>query len=334
MTLSTKVADTSQTPSSGVAGRLVVALLVFVLLIALSLLIPRALPGELSAEELTPHGILLCRACPPTEQITGAGLAAASDGWHLNVRFAAPPFNTILRVSFDGIPGVMEIQHTGQSWQYTRPLPAGFPKLMNTAERDALAVFSFPASSRLNGFAIHTGSGDQLPESGFLAPTYPAAPHFNATDVVLLLILAGMAWYGFTRGFLLEVVDLLSIVVSLIIARIAYRPLAGLFTQMTNSPAAGAILGSGLLVLALALVGIFLARRYFARHDQSGGSFDPQINGILGGAVGCVRQIPILAMLLTAGTDLAVLHWATASIRSSLLGTALLRAWSTLFSAG
>jgi hypothetical protein len=48
--------------------------------------------------------------------------------------------------------------------------------------------------------------------------------------------------------------------------------------------------------------------------------------------MGCLRQLTILAMLLTVGVDLAVFQWASSNIDSSLLGAPLIHAWTAVFS--
>jgi uncharacterized membrane protein required for colicin V production len=185
---------------------------------------------------------------------------------------------------------------------------------------------------RTSGFAVTTGTGDRLPAAGFAPLTYPVAAHFNLTDLVLLLILAATAWYGTVRGFVLEIVDLSVLALSLVIAAIAYRPLAALFSSIADSSAAAATIGSGLTVVVVVFAGVFLVRRCFPAIGTMPGPFGAPANAVLGGAAGCMRQLPVLAMLLAAATDLAVLQWASGSIHSSLFGGALIHAWKTLFS--
>jgi uncharacterized membrane protein required for colicin V production len=249
----------------------------------------------------------------------------------MNVQFAAPPLNTALSISFAGIPGTLDLQQSGTTWRYTHPVPATLPRLVDVGQRDNRVVFTFPARMRITGFAVSTASGDRFPQSGYAAPTYPEAAHFNATDTVLLLILGASAYFGFQRGVLVEMTDLAVLLLSLIVAAVAYRPLARLLSGTMHSAKAGAIFSSALLFLVVAFGGMMVARRFIGG-DRHGVIFaDPLVSGALGGIAGFLRQLPVLAMLLTAGIDLAILHWAAASITSSLLGSSLLHAWSTLF---
>jgi len=320
--------DPNETRSA--VNRVLIGAMVFLAVVALSLLLPRALPGELPAGEMTPHGAGACGACPPTEQIAAAGLTLTPNGAALSVRFEASPLNSKLTILLDGIPGDLTLRQSGAAWGYARGKRAAV-RLAGSAQRDNTVVFSFPADLRIAGFALKTGAGDQFPHSGFALPVYPHSPHFNGSDVALLLVLAATACYGVKRGFLVEVADLVVVFVSVAIAGIGYRPAAAAISQMTHSRAAAAIIASGVLLIATGLAGFFLVRRHLAVLIQRTPPFDPRISALLGGAAGCLRQLPVLAMVLAASADLAALHWASPSINSSLLGSALLHTWRELF---
>jgi uncharacterized membrane protein required for colicin V production len=314
--------------SNPVVRRILIGIFLFVTLTVLALLLPRAMPGELPGAELTPHSDLPCRACPPPEQITRAGLAAAINGWYLNVQLASPPAGTILRIAFDGVPGEIALQRSTQSWRYLHPLPAGMPAITSVAERDNRVVFGLPLALRPRGFSVSTGSGDRIPATGFIPPTYPAPAHFNAADIVLLAILAVTAWYGYRRGFLVELSDLMAIAAGLVAAVLGQRPLAALLAPVVGSPVGANVLASGLLLLGVSLACMFLLAGLRGRFT---GSLEAPLNGLLGGVTGCLRQLPLLALLLAAGSNLAILHWAAPSIQSSAFGTALLHAWNSVF---
>jgi uncharacterized membrane protein required for colicin V production len=312
--------------------RVLIALLVFAGVTAISLLMPRALPGEMSGSELRSHAILPCATCPPPEQIVSAGLAVGGEQWFLNVKFAAPPVASRVAISLDGAPGTLQLQRAGAAWSLARPVPPGFPRVLHIDQRDDRLVVTLEPAATVSGFFVSTGSGDRLPSSGFAPPTYPAAAHFNETDFVLLLILAATAAYGFSRGFAVEIADLAAMVLSLTVAALIYRPLASVFEHITGSKTAGPVLGSGVLVVGLALGGMFVVRKFFSQRAEACLSLPAQWNGVLGGTAGCLRQLPVMAMLLAAGMNLAALHWAANSMQSSLLGSALMRAWRTPFS--
>jgi len=191
-------------------------------------------------------------------------------------------------------------------------------------------IVAFPETLSVTGVAAATGSGDRMPYTGFLAPTYPAAPHFNATDVVLLLVLGLTAYYGFRRGFVTEVSDLIVLALSLAISALLARPIGSAIAVVVGSAKAGAIGASALLVIVFAVSGAYFVRKYlpkFAKADP----FDARTSAILGALTGCVRQLPVLALLLAAGTGLAVLRWASANIQSSLIGSALIQAWQAVY---
>lgn len=331
MSTGTALAD-ANSGSGYITRRLLIAVLVFIAVIALAALLPRTLPGEMSSGELTAHAGAPCVACPPTDQIRAAGIAAAEDGVYVNVRFDAPPLNTLLRISFDGIPGELDLQQSGKSWRYAGRGNSMAPRPTRIMSRDNKVVLTFPPTLRAAGVAVSTGTGDHLPRSGYVSPTYPAPAHFNATDVVLLLALALTAWYGFTRGFVLEVVDLVVLGISLAIAALAYRPVAQAVADITSSATVGAVVGGVLMVVVISFGGLLLVKRYLPKVATMTGPFDGRVNSILGGVTGCLRQLPVLAMLLAAGTDLTVLHWASRSVGSSLLGSALIHAWRAAFS--
>ena len=201
------------------------------------------------------------------------------------------------------------------------------------AQRGSTLVLAFPSTLKTTGVAVSTGSGDRLPASGFAAVAYPLAPHINATDLLLLLILAATAWYGAVRGFVLEIVDLVVLVVGLALAAIASRPLAAVFVSIADSYASAVAIGTGLTVMLVVFAGVFLVRQCLRRMRNMPSLFAPPVNAALGAATGCLRQLPILAMLLAFGTEFAALHWASSSISSSLLGSALIHAWKNVFNA-
>ena len=313
--------------------RVLIAIVVFVVFAALSLLLPAASPGEMAASEMTHHGDPPCQACPPPEQLTDIGLAATDAGWFLNVRFATVPIDARVRITLDGAGGAIDLRRTGKAWKYLGKPAAGAPALRSVTERDGLVVFGFSDGVGTNGVAVATASGDRLPASGFVAPHYASAPRFNATDAVLVAILLATAWYGYRRGALGEAADLASIVLGLVVAAFAYRPLAAALSAVAPGPRGAAILASGILVVGVALVGFAVLPRVLQSARRTASALDPMLNGVAGSTMACARQLAVLAMLLTAGVDLAALHWAAPSINSSLLGTTLLRTWRTLFSA-
>jgi uncharacterized membrane protein required for colicin V production len=314
------------------ALRLLIAFLVFAAIMALSLLLPRSLPGEIAARSFTPHAQTPCAKCPPTEQLTGAGMLAGDNAWFVNARFAAPPLNAHITLAFDGVPGTVELQHAGREWRSAGERTDTIPALTSVGERGNLVVFGLPATLRATGIAVATGTGDRIPASGFAVPVYPSTVHFNGTDIVLLLVLLATAVYGFKRGALAEVADLMAIIVSFAIAAAAFRPVASVIAAATGYAQGAAAIASGVLVIVCATAGFLLFPRLLPRIAPATSGLNPAADGALGSVVACIRQLPMLAMALTIGIDVAALHWATPSITSSMLGSALLSASKTLFS--
>jgi hypothetical protein len=192
-------------------------------------------------------------------------------------------------------------------------------------------VLELPDTLRTDGFALSTASGDHLPETNYIQTTYPAAAHFDATDAVLLIVLAITAWFGFKRGLIPEVGDLVAIALSMSIAAIVYKPLAAWSAQLLPYPRVGAALVSCILVLVSGTALYLALPKVLPRLAKAAPPLDPRLDGSVGGLIACIRNLGVLAMLLTAGTDLSVLHWASSSINSSLLGTALLHAWRSVY---
>jgi uncharacterized membrane protein required for colicin V production len=317
----------------GFAGRSLVALLVFVVLAVLSLLLPRRMPGELSGAELTPHAAPACQSCPPTEQITGAALATGEDAWHLNLRFAARPFNSVLRISFAGVPDVIELRQAGDSWRYSGPSIGGMPPITSVAQRGNQLVLTLPLTLRTTGVAVSTASGDRMPASNFLSPVYPSPAHGNVTDAVLVCVLLATAWFGYRRGLVPEAANLTAMLLSMAIAAAASRPLFALGARIASYPRAGAALGCALLIVCSGIAGLVVVPRLFRRFGLTAIPLHPFYSGALGATAACVRQLAVLAMVLAVGTDLAILNWASSSVHSSLLGAPLIHAWKTLFPA-
>jgi uncharacterized membrane protein required for colicin V production len=313
--------------------RLLVTLILFVAVAALALLLPASLPGEMSSAAMTSHASPACTACPPVEQLVAAGMVAGDGGWYVNVLFAAPPFNARLRLAFDDLPQAIDLQQTGTAWHVAAGR-AGPMVVTSVAQRDGRVVFGLPAELRTRGLSVTTASGDRIPVTGSIAPQYPAGPHFNATDVVLIAILALTSWAGYRRGVLTEAASLAAMVLSIVIAVIAYRPLAAWLADLTGSPRTGAALGSGSVVLMAGFASLAAVPGVLKSFRASvSGMNDAMAHG-LGAIVAPLRQLIVLAMLVTIGADAAVLHWAANSIDSSLFGSTLLHAWRALFSIG
>jgi uncharacterized membrane protein required for colicin V production len=317
-------------PKNRLTSRLLAALLTLVVISALSLLLPANLPGELSTAELTTRAGSLCAKCPPTEQLTGVGMKAGDHEWYVNVRFAAPPVNSRLRLSLSGVPGAIDLQQSGKEWRHSHRSPATSPIVIGIAQREDLVVVTIPGDVRTDGMAVETVSGDRWPASGFAAATFQSTTRFNTTDAVLLLVLLGAAAFGYRRGAVTEGGDLIVVGISLAIAALALGPVRAMLSRLIDDPKAAAAMASAALVLIVSLAGFLAVPRVTAWLTRSV-PLAPAMNGAIGSLSATVRQLVALAMFLAIGTRVALLSWAAMSINSSLLGTALLHAWSRLF---
>lgn len=306
------------------------AVLVFLALLALSLLLPARIPGELSGSAMSQHEQPLCEACPRAQRLTALGVVASEDAWHVNIQFAAPPFNNSLQLQLQGLPDAIDLEQTGTTWR--TPSGAGSTSVKSITQHGDRVVVELPASLRTNGFAASTASGDRMPASGFVTPLYPGSAHFNATDVVLLLILLAGAWYGYKRGLLPETADLIAVALALAIAAVVAKPLSAAFASMTSTPAAAADLASGAVVVVTGILGFLFVPKIADRFRDAARGFPPLVGRGGGAAFAVVRQLIVLAMILSVGVQLRVFNWAAASITSSAIGSALLNAWRTLYS--
>ncbi|HVZ22488.1 MAG TPA: CvpA family protein [Vicinamibacterales bacterium] len=260
-----------------------------------------------------------------------AGAQAGDDAWYVNAWFEAPPVNANVTLAFDG-GGAIELLQDGKVWRYKSQVGGEHPQLESVAQRDALVVLALPATQRITDVAVSTRGGDRIPSSAFLAPVFAQATHFNATDTVIVLVLLVTAWLGYRRGALMEVTDLVVVLVSLFVAVAAFKPLASAVAHVTLAPRAAATLASGIIMLLVATAGYLLAPRMTMLFEPATRELPHLSNRGLGAVVACLRQLPLLAMVLAIGIDAAVLHWASSSVSSSVLGSALLHGWRTIFS--
>jgi len=273
-----------------------------------------------------------CQACPPTEQLIAAGLLAGADGWYVNVRFTSPPLNARVSLNLDGVALPIDLEQAGSVWHLAGASGAS-GMVTGVAQRNDQVVFTLPASLRVAGLVVSTGSGDRMPASGSLAPQFPASAHFNATDIVLLAIFGVTAWFGYKRGILAEIGNLLAVVVSIGVAALVYRPVAAWLGDLMHSPRVGAALASGALVLGVGLASLAVMPTVLRSLRGAAADMDALVNHGLGSVAASLRQAMVLAMLVTIGLDAAVFRWASGSISSSVIGGTLLHAWHSLFAA-
>jgi uncharacterized membrane protein required for colicin V production len=315
--------------------RLATAVVLFLGIAALSLLIPRSLPGEMAPADLTQHGSeTICKKCPPAEQITAIGLKAQNGAWFVNVRFAAPPAGAKAAIHLDGLSGTLEVEQAGNDWHYSVPAGSSIAVPTYVAERRNLVVFRLPGTLRTSGLAVNAATGDRIPASGFAPPVYPAAIHFDTTDIVLIMLLLGTAVYGYRRGALVEVGDLSAIALSCAIAVVLAKPLAALISSETGYAQGAELIGAAVIVVICAAAGFLLVPRLTRALAPVVEHFNPTAFATVGSLLACARQLPVLSIVLVLATQFAVLDWATPNITSSLFGSALLNTSKSLFGGG
>src|SRR5580704_2047278 len=147
--------DQGSGQKSALARRALIAILVFGVVLILSFLLPSAMPGEMPQSQLAPRSGPVCTTCPPSDQLTGLGMLPTSDGLYVNVQFAAPPLNTLLRVAFAGMPGEVDFQQFGQSWNVVGN-PSVRPAGIMASENKV--VLTFPQTLRVTEMAAATGT--------------------------------------------------------------------------------------------------------------------------------------------------------------------------------
>ena len=316
-----------------VAGivRLTTTFLMSFAVLALLLLAPKALPGELAFASMTRHGATACSKCPASERLVAIGLAQGEHGWFANVKLAAPPSAARLTLTLEGVPNPIELQRVGSAWQYRGPTTSSSTvEISGVAERDDLVIFALPLTIRPTGIAVATASGDRIPESGFVRPVFPAPRHLNAVDAVLMVILLATAAFGFRRGAVTELGSLAAVVLSLGIAAIAMRPLTAVMAAKTGYATAAFIAGGILLVLC-SLLSALLMPKLLRRIQPAVSCLDSRFAGIMGSLAACMRMLSLAGLVLMISIETELLHWAAPSITSSMLGSALISASKGLF---
>jgi len=299
--------------------RLVLAVVVGTLIAVLMLILPHSLPGELAPAQLT-----VDNGPAATRQIDAVGVLAEERTWSVNILFHAPPADGArVALQFAGGPGALTLVHRGIGWSQAGGKDAAPARLLGLATRGNLVVFRLtpPAAQ---GVAVASGAGGRLPQSGFAALTYPAPPHFDLTDAVLIALLAATAWFAFRRGARRELTALVAVALGLAAAIVIYRPLAGWFASWTGTSLAAVAIVSGLLVVIATLVGLIVTPRLMRVVAPLIARWPKPIDGPTAALLACVRQLPLLAMFLMIGVNVALFRWAAADITSSLFGSLLL----------
>jgi membrane protein required for colicin V production len=131
----------------------------------------------------------------------------------------------------------------------------------------------------------------------------------NGFDIALLVVLFGSAAFGAWRGFVREVLSLLSWVLAAILAWSFADDVGGFFTSLGGEPALRQALAFVLLFITVLIIGAiisFVVHRAFVKGD-----FARWPNRLLGAAFGIGRGVVILTIvfLLAGLTALPQRSW-------------------------
>lgn len=119
-------------------------------------------------------------------------------------------------------------------------------------------------------------------------------------DVIVILLVALLAFAGLARGFVGEIVSLLAWVAGIIAVRLFYTPAKAMMTQLTGTEAGGAV-----AALAALFIGGFLIVRIIGGplSARTKGSIIGPIDRLLGMGFGAAKGV-LAAALLFLGANL------------------------------
>jgi membrane protein required for colicin V production len=119
-------------------------------------------------------------------------------------------------------------------------------------------------------------------------------------DMLVLLLVGGGAFLGFMRGFVMEVLSLLSWVAAILALKLLHEPATDLLEGMVGTRAGGAVLAFALVFGVTFIAGKLIARRIGTATKTS--AVGP-IDRVLGGGFGALKGL-ILATLLYLAASL------------------------------
>lgn len=147
----------------------------------------------------------------------------------------------------------------------------------------------------------------------------------TALDVIVLLAVGGGAIWGALRGFVFEIVSLLSWILAVIALRFLHEPVADLLTGTVGTAAAAAVLAFALIFGIVFLGTRLIGRRLGIGARQSGiGVFDRILGfgfGALKGLIGVTLLFLLANLLIDVGYGGAAARpdWLTGSRSYPLL---------------
>lgn len=308
--------------ATALGRRVLVALLIFAVMVVLSLVLPRVLPGEMPEQDL----IQADAAVSDTNGLTGLGLLADRGSSFVNLRFADPPDEIRMELEF-GDGNVVALERGPQGWRQRDNYEI---RLTSAAERDGLVVLRIDGASA-SGVAATAEPGGRVPQSGFAPRTEPPQPRFNLADIVLLAILGLTAWFGSKRGIAGEITDLIVVAIGFTLAAILFRPIGAVLGQWVANPTYAMIVSGTLVVLLCVGFGFLLAPRLSKAVSAVTRRLVPDSIPVVGGVAAVLRQLPMLAIFLLLIVDLLLFAWIAPEIRASLIGSRLIEGVSAIF---
>jgi hypothetical protein len=316
--------------------RVAIGVAISVGLVLLLSLLPRSLTGNLPASRLTPHDGQACGGCAPNQQIDAAGWYASQHRVFLTVRLAGDAEGASLAVLVGSASLNLRNQESGWDVGAAGDLP--FPPQRASVDsngRDVLVVL--PEAAAAKGIAVTTVAGDRLPASGTLAAASEPGESLNLVDVLIALILLGVAVLGVRRGFLRLLPTLVGFGLALVAARILFRPIGSLLLDsQVDLPRTAfsiamaivtAIVGIGCYLLGGVLTRVVLprAKRWLPLSPNTAP------DRFLGGAGRALLATAAVAEGSTLLVNLAAFSFLAGPVHASILGRALITVWRQMY---
>jgi hypothetical protein len=306
-----------------------IAYVVVVLVVGAILAVaPHRIPGRLPERRLTP-------GAGPT--VAGVSLHRADRRTYVNVAFQSKPQSLAFVLSFDDTPTQITFVQEGSSDRWQVGIDPSDRRLHDvTVESSGTrVVVGLPGSFDPRGVAVSTADGGRAPAQGFSVRLAPPGAYFNLVDLIVLVALAYAAWRGWRLGAAGGLPALVVYLVTAVLTRILYSPLAHALHGMFHvSWRVADALSFGFLFVVVGLLLQREARRRLQRVLTQlirGHQLARTADGVLGALVRIVDVLVVMSVALTVVADLAALGGAAAAVDSSFLGRALVSFMRTAF---
>jgi membrane protein required for colicin V production len=97
----------------------------------------------------------------------------------------------------------------------------------------------------------------------------------TALDMVVLLLMGGAGFLGFSRGFVTETLSIAAWIAAMAAVKLLHTPVAGMLTEWVGTPAGASVLAFALTFGVTMIVGRMVARSIGEKSKSSGlGIFD------------------------------------------------------------